>query len=166
MNYHKISRFDTANGPGIRTTLWVAGCEHHCAGCHNQMTWDRNGGKPFDHVALNDLLNEVSNPHCQGLTLSGGDPLATFNREDTTRILQNVHWFFPNKDIWVYTGYQWDYVKSLSCMEYIDVLVDGKFVKSQRNLSLKFRGSENQRLIMVKPSKSFGKIIHWQPMEI
>lgn len=138
-----------ANGEGIRAVLWVSGCEHHCKGCHNSSTWDRTSGKPFTDKDLEDLIQYLSQPFVAGLTLSGGDPLETYNREQVTQIVKTIKNSLPQKNIWCYTGYLWEDIKDLEVVNYLDVLVDGEFIQDQRDVSLKFRGSSNQRIIDV-----------------
>lgn len=163
MNYIKISNFDTANGDGIGVVLWVSGCEHHCPQCHNPQTWDKNVGKKFTEETLNELDKLLSNEHIKRLTVSGGDPLATFNRNTIYKILKHVKEKFPSKKVWCYTGYTFEDIlywePPTKCLEYIDVLVDGRFIKDLKDVSLKFRGSSNQRLINVKKSLELTDII-------
>ena len=161
MKYQKLTHYDTANGPGIRTVLWVSGCEHHCKGCHNPQTWDRNSGVPYDWNAEEDLRNSLNNPHIRGITLSGGDPLATYNRYKTLEIIEDINLRHPDKEIWCYTGYLWEEVKMLKHMKYIDVLVDGKYIEEQRNIALPYCGSENQRVIDVQKSLQQNKVVLW-----
>ena len=162
MNYHKISKFDTANGSGIGSVLWVSGCNHQCKECHNPQTWDENSGQPFTGETLRELLESLSNPHVKRFTLSGGDPLFPSNRLDCQRIAQQVKLRYPDKKIWLYTGYSWDDVKDLRIMEYIDVLVDGEFKIELKDISLPFCGSQNQRIIDVPQTLESGKIVLWE----
>ena len=160
MNYIKFSKFDTANGPGIRITLWVTGCEHHCVGCHNKNTWEINQGIEFDNSAMNEVLEFLSRPFVRGITFSGGDPLHTKNREGITKVAKKIKEVFGNtKDIWCYTGYSYESIKDLEVMKYIDVLVDGEYIESLRDITLTFCGSKNQRIIDVQKSRSQGKVI-------
>lgn len=167
MNYIKITKTDIANGPGIRVVLWVSGCRCKCKGCHNQSTWDFNAGKLFDENAKKEIYDALSKPWIRGLTLSGGHPLEPENCNDS------FYWFikqlkhdFPNKDIWLYTGWKWETLCDHDVAwdlirECIDVVVDGPYIEELRNISLKFRGSENQRLIDVKKTLEKGEIVHW-----
>lgn len=150
MNYHKIEKISIANGTGIRTVLWVSGCTHHCKGCHNPQTWDVASGKLFDEEAKKELFEALSNSWNSGLTLSGGDPLHPVNRDFVTILAREVKEKFPEKTIWMYTGYTYEDVKDLEVMKYIDVVVDGKFVEDLKDISIKFRGSSNQRIIYLK----------------
>ena len=155
MNYHKITKFDTANGPGIRSVLWVSGCIHNCPGCHNPQTHDITSGQLFTTNTLNELLDSIKSPHIKGVTFSGGDPLHPANRDEITSIAKKIKETYPTKDIWLYTGYLYEDIKSLEVMNYIDVLVDGKFILDQRDITLLYRGSHNQRVIDV----STGEVI-------
>ena len=162
MNYIKITPLDVANGPGCRVVLWVAGCEHHCKDCHNPNTWNPNEGLLFDDQAMKELLSVMNSPFIDGITLSGGDPLYPNNVQKVTEICRILKEIFPNKNIWCYTGYLYENIKDYEIMKYINVLVDGPFVLEQKNLSLLFRGSANQRLIDVPKSIQENKIILYQ----
>jgi anaerobic ribonucleoside-triphosphate reductase activating protein len=165
MNYIKITKNDIANGPGVRCVLWVAGCELHCKGCQNPSTWDCNAGKLFDENAKEELFGILDKQYIQGLTISGGHPLDTHNFEGVLELVKEVKTKFPTKDIWLYTGYLYEelYYREISrILLYIDVLVDGPFIEEQRDISLAFRGSRNQRLIDVKETLKQGKIITLQ----
>lgn len=149
MNYIKITKNDIANGNGVRVVLWVAGCDCHCPGCHNPETWDFEAGQKFDDTAKQELFAALAKPHIQGLTLSGGHPLAANNTYACEQLLKEVKQKFPNKDVWVYTGYTYEGIKKInsSILQYIDVLVDGPYIAEQRDITLAFRGSRNQRII-------------------
>lgn len=157
MRYIKISKCDIANGPGVRTVLWVSGCSHHCKDCHNPNTWDYDNGMEFDQSARQYLFECLSKSYIQGLTFSGGDPLYFKNREGVISLVNEVRNKFPQKDIWLYTGYTWEEVDNLDLD--VDVIVDGPFINYQKDISLLFRGSRNQRLIDVKKTRSQGKVI-------
>ena len=148
MNYIKISENDIANGPGVRVVLWVSGCDHNCKGCHNPQTHDYSAGEVFDNDALDYLIKCLSKPYIRGLTISGGDPMSPRNRSKVIDICRAVrHEFGSKKDIWIYTGNEFD------LREYffpVDVVVDGPYIESLRDISLPFRGSLNQRIIDVK----------------
>lgn len=157
MNYMKISKNDIANGDGVRAVLWVAGCSHHCFGCHNKETWDYKAGKPFDDNVLEELIEAINKPWISGLTLSGGDPLSERNMGVVLEVCKEVRTRCPNKTIWLYTGRtigEADILYSCGTMTDIllhcDVVVDGEFDEFRRDISLKFRGSSNQRLIDVR----------------
>lgn len=162
MNYHKITKTDVANGPGIRVVLWVSGCEHHCPGCHNPQTWDEKSGKIFNDDTKVELFKALDNPYIAGVTFSGGDPLHPNNIETVTTLAQEIKEKFPEKNIWLYTGYEWEKIKEYVIMKYVDVIVEGKFIQAQRNISLKWRGSSNQRVINVKKSKENDTVVLWE----
>ena len=159
MRYLKISNFDTANGLGIGNVLWVSGCSHHCPQCHNPQTWDKNAGEEFTEEVLDNLLDKLKRPFIKRLTLSGGDPLFLGNRDEITNVVRKVKKNFPNIKIWCYTGYLWEEVKDLPCMDFIDVLVDGEFKVELRDITLPFCGSSNQRIINVKESLKKGCVV-------
>lgn len=159
MNYHKITKADIANGTGVRVVLWVSGCEHYCKDCHNPQTWDYSSGVHFNDETLNELRAALEPDYISGLTLSGGDPLAPANRTQVSHILKRVKELFPNKTIWLYTGYNWDEIKAFDLIQYIDVIVDGEYVSDKRDITLPWRGSSNQRVIDVKKSKEQHKLM-------
>lgn len=152
MNYHNITKQDMLNGDGIRVVLWVAGCNHHCKNCHNPITWDENGGLPFDEDAENELFEALNNDYIDGITFSGGDPLFPANRSEVFRLIKKCRSLYPEKTIWLYTGYSWDDVKDLEGISDIDVLADGEFVEDLKDNNIKWVGSSNQRVIKVKDS--------------
>ena len=159
MRYHNITTDDMLNGDGLRTVLWVAGCNHHCEGCQNPITWDINGGIPFDEDAENELFEKLAPDYISGLTFSGGDPLHPQNRAEITRLAKKSRELFPKKDIWLYTGYVFDEIKELEIMQYIDVLVDGEFKKELFDEKLHWKGSANQRVIEVPETLKVGRIV-------
>ncbi|MCR5261435.1 MAG: anaerobic ribonucleoside-triphosphate reductase activating protein [Candidatus Gastranaerophilales bacterium] len=152
MNYHNITKDDMLNGDGLRVVLWVAGCTHQCAGCQNPITWDLAGGLPFDEAAENELFEEMKRPHVSGVTFSGGDPLHPFNRSEVFRLMEKSKKLFPDKTVWVYTGFLWEDLKDIPEMKYADVLVDGEFEKDKNHNNLHWVGSSNQRVIDVQKS--------------
>ena len=158
MNYHNITTEDLLNGDGLRTVLWVAGCSHHCPFCQNPETHDPKSGIPFDNDAYKELIEDLSQPYISGLTLSGGDPLYMGNREIITELVKDLKGQFPNKTIWCYTGFLYEDVKDLEIMNYVDVLVDGKFIQALNDNTLYWKGSSNQRVIDVKRTKETGNI--------
>lgn len=165
MNYLKIDKTSISNGLGVRTVLWCAGCERKCKNCFNPQTWDFNAGKLFDENAKQLLFAQLGKPYIKGLTLSGGHPLETKNFSDVLNLVKEVKEKFPTKDIWLYTGYLYEelYYREISrILLYIDVLVDGPYIEEQRDITLAFRGSRNQRLIDVKETLKQGKIITLQ----
>lgn len=159
MRYHNITTDDMRNGDGLRTVLWVAGCDHHCQDCHNPITWDIDGGLPFDEEAERELFEKLAPDHISGITFSGGDPLHPQNRAEVTELAKKCRERFPNKDIWLYTGYTYEEIAELEIMRYCDVLVDGEFIKEQLDPKLHWRGSANQRVIDIRETARLNKIV-------
>ncbi len=194
MNYGTIKKTDVANGPGIRVSVFVSGCTHGCKGCFNREAWDFEYGREYTPAVEAEILEALSPSYIRGLSVLGGEPMEPANRGTVLALLKKVHRLYPKKDIWCYTGY--DYEKDLLCwakeeksgagdgtcreepggnageeanmvckgeveelLSLIDVLVDGEFVEEKKNLRLRFRGSENQRLIDVKESLRQGKTV-------
>lgn len=141
------------NGDGLRTVLWVAGCDHRCEGCHNPVTWDIDGGIPFDEEAERELFEKLSPDYISGLTFSGGDPLHPKNREEVTRLAKKFREMFPDKTIWLYTGYRYEEIEDLEIVPLVDIIVDGEFVKAQFDAKLHWKGSANQRVIDVRETQ-------------
>ena len=168
MHYGSIKSADIANGTGVRVTLFVSGCTHHCKNCFNPETWDFNYGQPFTQEVETKILNDLNHNYIDGLTLLGGEPMHPLNQTALLPFVKKVKEKFPNKTIWCYTGYVYD--KDLiaggrawceatdELIKNIDVLVDGPFIESLKNLMLKFRGSSNQRLIDVNQTLENGTI--------
>ena len=169
MNYHNITHEDMKNGDGMRVVLWVAGCEHHCPECQNPETWRFDSGIPFLMDDFNEIIEELKKDYISGITLSGGDPLAVENRSVVSYVIRTVKNMFPGKTVWVYTGYTFDYLLSKvdkdpylkDIINYTDVLIDGVYKKDLRDISLKWRGSSNQRVIDVQKSLKENKIVLW-----
>lgn len=159
MRYHNITKHDMLNGDGLRTVLWVAGCSHGCKNCHNPITWDICGGIPFDEAAKAELFEALEPDYISGITFSGGDPLHMQNRGEVGQLIEEIHKKFPQKTIWVYTGYLWDEVKELPYLGLADVLVDGEFVEELKDTTLHWKGSSNQRVIDVKKTLESGEIV-------
>ena len=159
MNYHNITKDDMLNGDGLRVVLWVSGCNHQCEDCQNPVTWDLAGGLPFDEKAEEELFEALKKPYISGITFSGGDPLHQFNRQETFRLMKKVKETMPEKTVWVYTGFLWDDFKDTEEMKYVDVFVDGRFVKALKDDNLQWVGSSNQRIIDVQQTLKTGKII-------
>ena len=159
MRYHNITTDDMLNGDGLRTVLWVAGCTHRCEGCHNPITWDIDGGVAFDEAAERELFEKIAPEHISGLTFSGGDQLHPRNREEVTRLARKCRELFPEKTIWLYTGFLWEEISELDIVPLLDVVVDGEFVKSLFDARLHWKGSGNQRVIDVKETLALGKIV-------
>jgi anaerobic ribonucleoside-triphosphate reductase activating protein len=158
----KIDKTSINNGSGWRVVLWVSGCSLRCKNCHNQETWDCNAGKPFDEPAKQFLFHQLSKPYIKGISISGGHPLDPYNFEDVLLLVREIKEKFPTKDVWLYTGYLYEelYYKEISrILLYIDVLVDGPYIEEQRDISLAFRGSRNQRLINVPETLKQGRVI-------
>ena len=163
MNYAKITTVDIANGSGVRVTLWTQGCDHHCPGCQNSTTWDAVAGIPFVEDTMQELLDLIRPDYIQGLTFSGGDPLFIQNRLIVGYICERVRKEFDDtKDIWMWTGYEWDEIKDWDYLHYIDVLVDGPYIEAQRDISLPWAGSRNQRVIDVKQSLKKNEVVLWE----
>lgn len=161
MNYHNITYDDMKNGDGLRVVLWVSGCDHHCHGCQNPVTWDPNDGLIFDENTARELRSWLEKDYIDGLTLSGGDPLYEGNRSIITTLCESVKEAFPEKTIWLYTGYCYEDVKDLPVIDSIDILVDGPYVEKLRDVNLRWRGSSNQRVIDVQKTRELGKIVLW-----
>ncbi|MGM9937173.1 MAG: anaerobic ribonucleoside-triphosphate reductase activating protein [Candidatus Ornithomonoglobus sp.] len=159
MRYHNITKDDMLNGDGLRVVLWTAGCEHHCPGCQNPVTWDINGGLEFDNAAKEELFAYLAKPYISGITFSGGDPLLMCRRDEMTALVAEVRERFPGKTIWMYTGYKWKDVKDLPVVKMLDVLVDGRFIQEKKDTTLSWRGSSNQHVIDVKKSLELGKMV-------
>ena len=168
MKYAKIKKYDVANGPGVRVSIFVSGCNHHCKGCFNKEAWDFNYGQEFTEDTINEILEAMRPNYISGLTLLGGEPFEPINQKGLLKLVRKVKKEYPDKDIWAYSGYLFDkdimgrQVKQLEetreLLSYIDVLVDGKFVENLKNPNLYFRGSSNQRIIDVKESLEYDKI--------
>lgn len=163
--YHDITHEDEKNGDGIRTVLWVSGCEHHCPGCQNPQTWEYNSGIPFDKNALNEILTSLKPDYITGITFSGGDPLHPNNLEEVLHLCMIIKRIRADKTIWLYTGYTYECL--LSCKNFyfkeilklVDVLVDGRYDETLRDVELKWRGSSNQRVIDVQKSLKSGEVV-------
>lgn len=169
MNYATIKKTDVANGPGIRVSLFVSGCTHACKGCFNRETWDFSYGMPFTAETEEEILSALNHDYIRGFSVLGGEPMEPGNRDTVLELLRRVRKVYPEKNIWCYTGYE--YEKDLlrwiaegdetvaELLELTDVLVDGEFVEEKKDLRLAFRGSGNQRLIDVKATKEAGHVV-------
>ena len=171
MNYAVIKNCDIANGPGVRVSLFVSGCTHHCKGCFNEVAWDFRYGEPFTAETAQKILELMKPDFIQGLTLLGGEPFEPQNQGSLAELVAAVREAYPQKSIWAFSGYTYEKITSHTLGDWsttqrflknIDVLVDGPFVEAQKNLSLRFRGSENQRLIDVPASRQAGQVVLWQ----
>lgn len=181
MNYHTITYPDQNNGDGLRVVLWLSGCSHHCYNCQNPQTWDANSGIPFDESAKKELFRELDKDYISGLTLTGGDPLFESNLDGVLELVNEIRLSFPNKSIWLYSGYQWEECqpfnedgllkpdkfapnlqkilqKRYEVISRCNVMVDGRYIDSQRNPSKKWAGSDNQRVINIQGSLKQGKV--------
>lgn len=148
MNYHEIEKCSISNGTGFRTVLWISGCSLNCKGCHNPQAQDKNSGKLFDENAKEELFDSINHEYIRGITLSGGHPLEPYNLKDVVELMKEIKERFPDKDIWVYTGYTFSVVKNKmpDVLQYADVIVDGRYIEELRDITLKFRGSSNQHI--------------------
>ncbi|MCI5623467.1 anaerobic ribonucleoside-triphosphate reductase activating protein [Anaerostipes sp.] len=163
MRYHNITKDDMLNGDGLRVVLWVSGCTHKCKNCHNPVTWDIKGGLEFDEGAKKELFEALDKPYVSGITLSGGDPLHPANCRDITILVEEIKEKFPEKTIWMYTGFCWEEISTLEVIKNIDVLIDGPYIEELRDSKIHWRGSSNQRVIDVKQSlKEDRLILHCQ----
>ena len=189
MNYHNITYPDQNNGDGLRVVLWLSGCSHHCKGCQNPQTWDTNSGVPFDESAKEEIFKELNKDYISGITLSGGDPLNEANLDGVLGLVNQIRLLFPQKTIWLYTGYRLhgiqeglfvltpnvitdkisdhkeiinranEDVKRSDIIKKCDVLIDGRYVEEKRDITLKWRGSSNQRVINVQKSLQKNEIV-------
>ena len=169
MNYADIKKIDVANGEGVRVSVFVSGCNHHCKGCFNQCAWDFNYGKKFTEKEEQQIIDYMNHDYISGLSLLGGEPLEPRNQEGLLPLVKKVKEKFPNKDIWCYTGFDFekDVVEKMAknnettreLLKYIDIIVDGKFEEDKKNLKLQFRGSSNQKIVDVKKSLQTGQIV-------
>ena len=169
MNYATIKNCDIANGPGVRVSLFVSGCTHRCPGCFNEVAWDFDYGQPFTQETIDDILQLLKPDYIQGLTLLGGEPFEPQNQGAVVELLRQVKAHYPQKSIWAFSGYLFEkdilsgrLGDTAEYLSFLDVLVDGPYVEAKKNLSLRFRGSENQRLIDVPQSLKMGETVLWQ----
>ena len=169
MKYHNITHPDMNNGDGLRVVLWLSGCSHKCKGCQNPQTWSVDSGIPFDEEAEKELFEVLENDYISGITFSGGDPLHDNNIKDVLNLINKIRLLLPEKTIWLYSGYIWEDIflptrDELSrirrdIISQCDVFVDGRYIDELRNITLKWRGSQNQRVIDCKKSIQENKII-------
>lgn len=172
MNYATIKPFDVANGPGVRVSLFVSGCTHRCKGCFNEEAWDFNYGEEFTEKQEKEILEAMKPAYIKGFSLLGGEPFEPRNQAVLAPFLEKIKKEYPDKDIWCYSGYDFekDLLTGRLCdfsitdrmLSQIDILVDGKFVEELKNLKLRFKGSENQRIIDVKKSREENRVILWE----
>ena len=171
MNVAEIKKCDIANGPGVRVSLFVSGCTHHCPGCFNKVAWDFDYGTPFTEAVQQEILTALAPDYVRGLTLLGGEPLEPINQQALLPFLEKIRECLPNKDIWCYSGYTFEQIyadisagipETGKLLSLIDVLVDGRFIESKKDITLRFRGSSNQRIIDLPSSLVRGVVIFWQ----
>lgn len=162
MKYHNITHDDMLNGDGLRVVLWVSGCNHRCDECHNPVTWDSESGLDFADQDRQELWDYLGKSYTTGITFSGGDPFYPNNREAIGQLIVESKSRYPDKTIWVYTGYLWDEVKDLHAMRYIDVLVDGEYKKELNHKNIHWCGSTNQRVIDVPKSLALDTVVLWR----
>lgn len=173
MNYSGIKTYDIANGPGIRLSLFVSGCTHHCKGCFNAKTWDFDYGNPFTEETIDYIIEQLGQDCYQGMTLLGGEPMEPSNQKALLPLVKRFKETYPEKDLWCYSGYLYDrdlvgcFSKMIpeteELLKRIDVLVDGRFVLELKDITLLFKGSSNQRTIDVQRTRKEGKIVLWKP---
>ncbi len=172
MNVAALKKRDIANGPGVRVSLFVSGCTHRCPGCFNEVAWDFSYGTPFDEAARREVLEALAPDYIQGLSLLGGEPFEPQNQRTLCVFLREVKEKYPQKNIWCYSGYTLEQLNGqtpcrAACevteemLSYLDVLVDGRFELERKNIRLRFRGSENQRLIDMNKTRERGEIVLW-----
>ena len=182
INYHNITHDDMNNGDGLRVVLWLSGCSHHCYNCQNPQTWNPDSGISFDESAKQEIFNELSKDYISGITFSGGDPLHENNLDEVLKLTQQIRNSFPEKTIWLYTGFEWDDImcsfaglqadhvvlsekdievweKRREIISLCNIVVDGEYIDEQKNLALSWRGSKNQHVIDVKQSLAKNKIV-------
>lgn len=158
MRYHNITKEDMLNGEGLRSVLWLAGCTHHCKNCQNPITWDINGGIPFDEAARQELFKSLDKDYISGITFSGGDPLHPQNRKEVFELAKEVKEKFPTKTVWLYSGFSWEEFKNEPGVKYLDVVADGEFVEELKDVRLPWVGSSNQRVIDVQKTLKNGEV--------
>lgn len=170
MNVAEIKTNDIANGEGVRTSLFVSGCRHHCPDCFNEIAWDFSYGKPWSEETEQEILDSMAPPWIAGLSLLGGEPFEPENQKELLKLLKDFKNRYPQKNVWCYSGFTFEEITgkkasraftdiSVEMLKYIDILVDGKFNKKLKNMMLKFRGSENQRVIDVKKTLECSEIV-------
>lgn len=171
MNYATIKKYDIANGPGVRVSLYVSGCRNHCKNCFNPETWDFNYGKPFTKKVEDEIIKAMEPDYIEGFTLLGGDPFEPENQVALVPFLERLRKTYPHKSFWCFTGYdlemelltgkQGDIEHVLRILNCLDVLVDGRFIENLKDLNLRFRGSSNQRIILVQPTLEKDELVLW-----
>ena len=173
MNYADIKQYDVANGPGVRISVFVSGCNHHCKDCFNEVAWDFNYGTPFTEETIETVIEYMKPSYIAGLTLLGGEPMEPANQKGLLPLVRRVKEVYPEKTIWCFTGFLFDrdivetmfdtVPEARELVSYFDVMVDGKFIAELKNVNLRFKGSSNQRTIMVQDSLDRKEIVLWDP---
>ena len=173
MNYADIKQYDVANGPGVRISVFVSGCNHHCKDCFNEVAWDFNYGTPFTEETIETVIEYMKPSYIAGLTLLGGEPMEPANQKGLLPLVRRVKEVYPEKTIWCFTGFLFDMdivetmfdtvPETRELVSYFDVMVDGKFIAELKNVNLRFKGSSNQRTIMVQDSLDRKEIVLWDP---
>lgn len=173
MNYADIKQYDVANGPGVRISVFVSGCNHHCKDCFNEVAWDFNYGTPFTEETIETVIEYMKPSYIAGLTLLGGEPMEPANQKGLLPLVRRVKEVYPEKTIWCFTGFLFDrdivetmfgtVPETRELLSYFDVMVDGKFIAELKNVNLRFKGSSNQRTIMVQDSLDRKEIVLWDP---
>ncbi len=170
MNYGAIKKCDIANGVGVRTVLFVSGCTHHCKGCFQPETWNFDYGERYTKETEDEIIESLRPDYVDGITLLGGEPFEPENQRELVKLLRRIKKELPQKTVWSFSGYTYEELPGDSravcevtkeMLSMLDVLVDGEFVEAKRNISLRFRGSENQRLIDMNKTRKEGKIVLW-----
>ena len=159
MRYHDITKDDMKNGDGLRVVLWLSGCRHHCPSCQNPITWNPEDGLVFDEAAKKEIEEQLEKDYISGITFSGGDPLYPENLLEVTAYIKELKNRFPKKTIWLYTGEVWEDIRNLEAINYIDILIDGRYEQDKKDNLLHWRGSSNQRVINVKETLRYDKIV-------
>ena len=173
MYYADIKQYDVANGPGVRISVFVSGCNHHCKDCFNEVAWDFNYGTPFTEETIETVIEYMKPSYIAGLTLLGGEPMEPANQKGLLPLVRRVKEVYPEKTIWCFTGFLFDrdivetmfgtVPETRELVSYFDVMVDGKFIAELKNVNLRFKGSSNQRTIMVQDSLDRKEIVLWDP---
>jgi anaerobic ribonucleoside-triphosphate reductase activating protein len=167
MNIATIKYYDIANGKGVRTSVFVSGCRHHCPNCFNEVAWDFNYGEEYTKDVENKIIESLAPDYIDGISILGGEPFEVENQKDLVILLQKIKNIYPKKTVWIYSGFTFEEIKNGSrasglyaneLLSLCDVLVDGRFIEAQKNISLKFRGSENQRIIDVQKTLQSGSV--------
>ena len=159
MRYNLIRKMDISNGPGVRVSVFMQGCQFHCKNCFNSETWDFNSGNEFNDETISKILELCKKEYINGLSILGGEPMNPVNVEGTTKLAKKFKETFPKKDLWMWSGYKYEDLKDKEVFNYVDVLVDGQYVDELHDSTLKWRGSSNQRVIDIKKSKQSEQVV-------